>query len=177
MLKTRQLEEDDFALALVLSDPIMFPEFLRSTQDADMRHKENWRDFKYRWYQRDLLTDQNAYIVLTGGRSIGKCMIGNDRILTEVGYKSHTDLRRKAHKVWSINEHGDLELRRALAFENGYKRVWRVITEYDDTLTCTNLHPIFCESGYKFAPFLSFRSKNTSRSFLSTIANLLHCEH
>ena len=151
MLKTRQLEEDDFALALVLSDPIMFPEFLRSTQDADMRHKENWRDFKYRWYQRDLLTDQNAYIVLTGGRSIGKCMIGNDRILTEVGYKSHTDLRRKAHKVWSINEHGDLELRRALAFENGYKRVWRVITEYDDTLTCTNLHPIFCESGYKFA--------------------------
>ena len=66
MIKLKQLEEDDLALAFILSDPILFGQFMRSTADGDMQNKASWEEFVYRHYQKDLMTDRNHFIVLTG---------------------------------------------------------------------------------------------------------------
>jgi hypothetical protein len=70
----RRLEEDELALLEVWEDPIWFAEFLRSTADGSLQ-REEWpkRPFKYRWYQRDLITDKSPYISLAAGRAVGKC--------------------------------------------------------------------------------------------------------
>ena len=78
-----KLTDDELALIEVLEDPVWFAEFMRSTRDASGT-KSSWpkKDFAYRWYQRDLMTDRNEYIVLTGGRAIGKCQPRNARLYT-----------------------------------------------------------------------------------------------
>lgn len=150
MLKVKELDQSDFALAFILQDEILFPEFLRSTKDGDMQYKAFWEPFKYRWYQKDLLTDKNHYIILTGGRSIGKCMLSSDRLLTDKGYITHGEAKKSPFKAYSIDKEGNLELEIGYCTENGLKSVYRLSTAYD-TIHCTDLHPVFTQNGYTFA--------------------------
>ena len=142
MIKLKQLEEDDLALAFILSDPILFGQFMRSTADGDMQNKASWEEFVYRHYQKDLMTDRNHFIVLTGGRSIGKCLLGTDRIYTDRGYKRHMELEGKPFKAWSINAEGSLELKRGYSTFNGLRSSIYIETALDQNITGTHYHPV-----------------------------------
>lgn len=146
----KKLDDNDLDLAFILQDPILFPEFLRSTKDASV-DRSLWpkEQFKYRSYQRDLLTDQNQYIAILGGRSIGKCQVSVDKVYTEKGYLPHSQLFSKRFRVWSVNKDKELELKRAMCVRNGKKNVIQLTTQSGYAITATYNHPVWTQHGYK----------------------------
>lgn len=151
MTLVRRLDDDELALLEVVEDPVWFAEFLRSTNDGSMQ-KEEWpkRSFKYRWYQRDLITDQTPYISLVGGRAIGKCHPPSSRIYTTKGYRSIEELRHlDSFAVYARDERTNkLVHRRAFCFDNGKRSTFEIITESNQSMIATDNHPILTPRGY-----------------------------
>ena len=142
------LDREDLALALILQDPILCMEFLRTTKDGS-EDKTLWKDFKYRGYQKDIISDTNENISVTGGRSIGKCQIGLDRIYTDKGYKPLYTLKNKSFKVWAWDEEKNILIKRyALCEENGDRRYYAITTEDGQTINVTDYHPIWTNNGW-----------------------------
>lgn len=155
MLRTKP-DSADMALCMILHDPILFGEFMRNTGDAN-EDKDTWpkQRFKYRWYQKDLLTDTNEYISLIGGRAIGKCARATDKILTTKGYIPHSQLSKKQFVAWSFDEHNNLVKKRAVCLPAGKKRLRQIITESGYTLRLSWNHPVLTPQGFKFTRHLT----------------------
>lgn len=150
MLK-QKIDDDDIALALILADPILMPEFLRNTRDGN-KNRELWpkKVFKYRGYQRDLLSDKSPYISLIGGRAIGKCQVYHDNIYTDIGYQRIGDLFNKSFMVHAWDEKAeDFTMRRARCYRNGRRTCKRLRTESGNMITITNEHPLLTNNGWK----------------------------
>src|SRR5258706_1224539 len=139
-----------------MEDPIWLGEFLHSTNNASP-DSEEWltEPFKYRWYQRDLLSDQNEFISLVAGRSVGKCSPDSARIYTyPYGYVSIRDLLMYKSRistyfiVYAINENQQLVQRRAYLENNGSEVVFEVRTAAGHTFEGTINHPILTPTGY-----------------------------
>src|SRR3954462_3751532 len=109
MALKRKLDAQDYAVLELIEDPIWFGEFMRSSSDGSMR-KYEWpkHPFRYTWYQRDILTDQNEYIVLCAGRSVGKCSPYYATVYTyEDGYQTIGQLKnKKAFSVYALDQAG-----------------------------------------------------------------------
>ena len=112
----KKIEEPELALLEIIEDPIWLNEFLRSTNNGDM-NKNNWPsdEFKHRPYQKEILTDQNKHIVITGGRSIGKCQPLNSKIYTIDGFKSIRQLEQKGSFItYAYTTEGKFRQRRGV---------------------------------------------------------------
>lgn len=152
MALRRKLTADDYAVLEIVEDPIWMGEFLRSTSDGSIR-KYDWpkQPFRYTWYQRDILTDQNEYIVLCAGRAIGKCSPYYAKVYTyEYGYQTIGQLRKKqSFSVYALDATGMFVQRRARIEENGTKLIYRVATANGLTFDGTDNHPLLTPAGYK----------------------------
>lgn len=149
-LKTKRLDPEEEALAVIMTDPVLFAEFMRSTKDGSM-NPELWTNFKYRWYQKDIITDKSPFISAIGGRAIGKCLSADDRLYTNEGYRRHSDVIKQKILVWAKNEQDTFELRRAYVTPNGKKFTYYIRTQSNYDFSCTKNHPIYTLDGYKFA--------------------------
>jgi hypothetical protein len=159
MALQRQLTEEEWAIISIFTDPILLGEYCRNTNDgSDV--KEEWPkvNFKYRWYQKDLLTDKNEYVSLIAGRSVGKCNPITSRVYVyPYGYLSLMDLLRELKEssdllpIYTVDKNNKLTTRRMVIDKNGYKQVLRIKTSRGHTLDCTLNHPIFTPTGYKNA--------------------------
>lgn len=152
MALKRKLDREELAMLEVIEDPVWFGEFMRNTSDGSMEKRE-WpkKKFAYSWYQRDLLTDKNEYIVLVAGRSVGKCSPYYSKIYTyEHGYQTIGSLRNKsAFSVYALNSQGAFVQRRARIAQNGKRDIYRVTTESGIEFDGTANHPILTPAGYK----------------------------
>jgi len=114
--------------------------------------KESWpKPFKYRWYQKDLLTDKSKNIILTAGRAVGKCNPMFSRIYTNKGYTSIAAIIKSGDPyfvVYALNNENKLVQRRATFEKNGMAKVLRVETESGFTFDGTVNHPILTPNGY-----------------------------
>jgi hypothetical protein len=155
MLRTKP-DSLDIMLSLILHDPILFGEFMRNTADGN-KDSALWpkRTFKYRHYQKDLLTDTNEYISLVGGRAIGKCATGRQKLLTINGYQTHVSLLGKQFIVWSFDEQKNLVKRRAACFFNGHRCVIEIKTQTGYTIEVTEEHPLCTLEGMKPASLIT----------------------
>lgn len=145
------LDREDIALGIILDDPVLCMEFLRSTKDGS-EDKSLWEDFKYRHYQRDILTDKNPNVSITGGRSIGKCQVCGDRVYTTEGYKKISQLVDKVFRVWAWDEKTDTYImRRATCSYDRKTTIYKLTTEHGDHISCSTNHPIWTDKGWKFA--------------------------
>lgn len=146
-----KLTDAELALVEVLEDPIFFSEFMRTTRDASPV-KSVWpkSDFKYRWYQRDLITDKSEYIVLTGGRAVGKCQPASSKIYTTKGYLSINKILKAGGvcEVWAQDSMGNLNPRRAVIVKDKLTSVYEVTTETGYKIKGTANHPVLTERGY-----------------------------
>lgn len=180
----RKLSAEELDFLEVLQDPIWLGEFLRSTADfsgnEDTRNEAAKNPWNYRWYQKDLLTDQNEFILLRGGRSIGKCHPLSSRIYTyPYGYMYIVDLIRtykdKYFLLPTVNEKGEWVQRRAIIEKDGYVAPLRIITESGNKLDVTKNHPIMTPKGWVHADKLqvsdtvavatNLPSENTNNAF------------
>ena len=143
-----KLTENDLALIEVIEDPIWFGEFMRETNDGSSE-KEQHRPFKYRWYQRDILTDRSKRIVVVGGRSVGKCSPGFERVYTDKGYETLENLYNKTPffnvYTWTGSKY---VIRRAFVDVNGVEQVYRVTTKSGKSFHGTKNHPMLTQDGY-----------------------------
>lgn len=149
MIKTK-LDYDDLCLLEVIEDPIFCAEFLRTTRDASP-NKSVWltKPFEYRWYQRDIITDRSEYVVLTGGRSIGKCQPRNARIYTDHGYRSvNVLIRKKCFSVYCVDDNGNVVKRRAVMAFDKYATVYKLRTKSGYEIFASGNHPIHTDRGY-----------------------------
>lgn len=151
MLKEK-LDDNDFALVDVLEDPIFMAEFLRSTRDGSV-NKQLWpsKEFEYRHYQRQLISDQTDKIVLVGGRAIGKCQPVQSKIYTVDGYEKIYYLRKKGQAVLEVycqDEKGNYTTRRAVLQKDQWTKTYRVTTQSGYTILGTANHPILTPDGY-----------------------------
>ena len=171
MLKQR-IDEKDVALAYILQDPILCVEFLRNTNDLS-ENRDTWskRTFKYRPYQRDLLTDRSPFVSVVGGRAIGKCLISSDRVYTTQGYKAIKHLVGKHFYVWSYQE-DELIATRAMCFENGYKAVITIETQSGYALTGTFNHPVLTNNGWKLLEDIQINDRVAVLTKLPHVQNI-----
>ena len=149
MIKER-LDEGDLALVEVLEDPIYFAEMMRTTRDFAPL-KEVWpkEEFIYRWYQRDLITDQTEHIALTGGRAVGKCQPVGSRVYTVDGYKSIYTLRQiGVFEVYCEDDEKKFVRRRARIVKDENKQTYKVTTKTGYEVVGTDNHPILTQRGY-----------------------------
>lgn len=151
----RKLSDDELALVEIMTDPVWCGEFLRST--GDLSFPDNARDFAYRWYQRDLLTDTSTHISLCGGRAIGKCSPASARIYTyPYGYMSirrlvvNAGLNKADYFVVYALDHKTKQLvqRKAKITYNGKEPVYRITTSSGHVFEGTDNHPVLTLSGY-----------------------------
>lgn len=155
MALTRNLSSEELNLLELIEDPIWLGEFLRSTRDGSI-NKEEWpKPFEYRWYQRDLLTDYNEFIILTAGRAVGKCQPRAARVYTpEFGYITVSELivhqkRRGFVSVWAIDpKTQQLVQKRAIISPNGVKETYLLTTDSGYEIEATDNHPILTPNGY-----------------------------
>jgi hypothetical protein len=163
MALQEQLSAADLALLELVEDEIWFGEFMRCTRDGSVKQDE-WptRPFEYRWYQKDLLTDQNEFIVLTAGRAVGKCHPVSSRILTvDEGYRQVGDLlqtqkRTKHFQVWSLDpKTRELVQRRAFLTPDKVTDVYLLRTECGYEVRATGNHPVLTPRGYVMVQDLS----------------------
>ncbi|GIV86317.1 MAG: hypothetical protein KatS3mg054_0346 [Chloroflexus sp.] len=161
MALQQKLTDGDKALLEILSDPVWFGEFMRSTRDGQMR-KQLWpaKPFTYRWYQKDVLTLQpsaNPRLILRGGRAIGKCQPETTRILTTDGWKTIGDLvqahrRNKSRGVlvelYAMNEQGALVRSPAYVAYDGDHVVYEIVTKSGYRTRATRDHPFLTPQGY-----------------------------
>jgi hypothetical protein len=146
----RKLDDGDWALLEVIEDPVWCGEFLRSTGDCEL-DKALWPEhkFKYRDYQRQVLTDQTEFIVYTGGRAIGKCQPAGSRVYTTEGYQKISELIKKRYfVVYCLDKYGHLEKRRAICVNDQQKPCYTIITEDGHSVVGTDNHPILTPHGY-----------------------------
>jgi len=68
MKEKTTLGDGDLAVLEILDDPVLFSEFIRST-DEEIEQGEGWH---YDNYQRKMLTDSSSYISIATGRTTGK---------------------------------------------------------------------------------------------------------
>lgn len=146
-----KITDAELALVEVLEDPIFFSEFMRSTRDASPI-KSLWpRDeFKYRWYQRDLITDKSEYIALTGGRAVGKCQPASAKVYTTKGYLSINKILKAGGvcELWAQDTHGNFSPRRAVVVKDKHTGVYEVTTKSGHKIRGTGNHPILTDRGY-----------------------------
>lgn len=146
-----RLTEAELALVEVLEDPIFFSEFMRSTRDASPI-KSMWprEEFKYRWYQRDLITDKSEYVVLTGGRAVGKCQPANAKVYTTKGYLSISKILKAGGvcELWAQDSNGNLNPRRAVVVRDKTTSVYEVTTRTGHKIKGTGNHPVLTDRGY-----------------------------
>lgn len=155
MALKKRISDEEVSVLEVLEDPIWFGEFLRSTADAAM-NKEEWptSPFKYRWYQKDILSDKNEYIVVRGGRAIGKCSPGISRIYTHpFGYVDIKDYLKspdvlKNTVIYSLDEDDRIVHRPATITPNEIEHVYTVKTRSGYSFIGNKEHPIRTPKGY-----------------------------
>lgn len=150
MALKERLSDEDFALIEVLEDPVWSGEFLRSTSGGEI-NKELWpkQEFKYRWYQKDLLTDRSPFICAIAGRAVGKCQPTSESIYTDKGYKKIYDLAPlDSFLCYAMNAQGELQLKRAKAYPDVRTSVYEIETESGRTVRATGIHPILTPSGW-----------------------------
>lgn len=147
----RKVDADDLAVLMLIEDPVWLAEFLRTTNYGDT-NRANWRkngQFKLRPYQRELITDQTRNIVVTGGRSIGKCQPASARVYTTQGYVPIHQLRRQPSFVtYGITPEHELIMRRATITKDQIKHVYTLRTASGHTLDGTAVHPVLTPGGY-----------------------------
>jgi hypothetical protein len=153
MALQKKIEEAELALLEVIEDPVWLSEFLRSTNQGDM-NKNNWPadEFKHRPYQKEILTDQNKHLVITGGRSIGKCQPPSARVYTTEGYKTISQLLRlkgKSFMAYAYGVDGQFRPRRAVVTKDKWKKVMTLTLPNGMKLSCTDNHPILTTEGFK----------------------------
>lgn len=151
MALKERLTDAELDLVEVLEDPVFFSEFMRSTRDASPL-KSMWpaQEFKYRSYQKDLITDKNEYIVLTGGRAVGKCQPASSKVYTTKGYKTIYKLFKDGgtFEVWARNRFGNFVTRRAAIVRDKRTDVYEVTTVTGHKIKGTLNHPILTPTGY-----------------------------
>lgn len=143
------LTEYDLNLLEIFEDPVWFGEFMRETNDGSSE-EEQYRPFNYRWYQKDLLTDRSEKIVVVGGRSVGKCSPGYERIYTDRGYERLDKIFRERpyFSVYSWTGEG-FALKRGFVTKNPEKEeVFRVTTKSGRMFHGTAEHPMLTPDGY-----------------------------
>lgn len=156
MALKRLLTEQELSLLEIFEDPVYLGEFLRNTADGSPRPEEWTRkqEFKYRWYQKDLLTDQNSNIVIRGGRAIGKCHPAESRVYTvEWGYVPCGDLLTfsntfKSFSVYAFDENMKLTRRRAIITEDARQSSIQIRTKQGHELRVTSEHPVYTDRGF-----------------------------
>ncbi len=168
-----KLSDHEYALLEVLEDPVWLNEFLRSTNYGDM-NRNNWpaEEFEFRPYQKEILTDQSAHIVVTGGRAIGKCQPAHARIYTTEGYQSITQLLKKPSFIayaYSEEQQAFVQ-RRAYLRRDKWKRCYEISTRTTNPLIATDLHPVLTPRGYVLAGHLRVGD-------LVAVANKLPTDH
>lgn len=156
MALQKQLSEEEWAILEIMTDPILLGEYCRNTLDGSP-FQEEWpkQGFKYRWYQRDLLSDQSEFISLVAGRSVGKCSPISARIYVyPYGYVTISDLFKLKKKglltsIYTVDDKNHWTQKR-LSFEfNGYKDVFKITTECGHIFYGTDNHPILTPAGYR----------------------------
>jgi hypothetical protein len=155
MALQKKIEDAEIALLELIEDPVWFSEFLRSTNQGDM-NKNNWPsdEFKHRPYQKEILTDQNKHIVITGGRSIGKCQPLSARVFTTEGYKTIGQLLKlkgKSFMAYAYGTDGKFRPRRAVVTRDKWKKLIKLYLPNNIELECTENHPILTTDGFKLA--------------------------
>lgn len=155
MTLQKRLDSDELAMLEIIEDPVWLGEFLRSTSDFALNEDERNRrkPFNYRWYQKDLLTDQSPYISIRGGRSIGKCHGRTARIYTyPEGYMLIRDLISKYGEnpfmVPALAPNGSWEIRRAYIRKNVYDTPNHITTESGFRIDVTDNHPVLTPRGW-----------------------------
>lgn len=155
MALQKKLDDSELALLEIIEDPVWLSEFLRSTNQGDM-NKSNWPsdEFKHRPYQKEILTDQNKHIVITGGRSIGKCQAATAKIFTNEGFKTINELLKRNGKsflTYAYGTDGKFKLRRAVISKDKFSKLYRFHTPSGNSVECTANHPILTPSGFVVA--------------------------
>lgn len=155
----RKLEEEEWDVLSIITDPILLGEFLRNTADGSPL-KEEWPKlrFKYRWYQRDLLTDKTDFISLIAGRAVGKCNPMHSRLYTHpYGYLTINEMLHFRAPIYGHgpltlitidNETKQLTQKRFKITKNGRAETFVVTTASGHTFRGTANHPILTQRGY-----------------------------
>lgn len=71
------LSEGDLAVLEIIEDPVLFGEFIRTT-DEEMERGAGWH---YDYYQRKMLVDSSPYISIATGRTTGKTATMETKII------------------------------------------------------------------------------------------------
>lgn len=145
-----KLDVGDMALLEVIEDPVWCAEFMRTSRDMSPNKKHWMREpFSYRSYQKDLITDRSEYIVLSGGRAIGKCQPRNARIYTDHGYQAIGDLMLKpCFSVYCVDDEGVIQKKRAVVAYDKHTKVYKVTTRSGYEMYASDNHPIHTPKGY-----------------------------
>ncbi len=142
---------EDLELLMVLTDPILLTEFLNNTNFGDT-NKNNWRrgePFKLRPYQKEIITDKSRSIVVTGGRSIGKCQPESARIFTTEGYKSIRELKDLPYfTTYGVAKDYEIKQRRAVILPDKMKEIYTIKTASGNIISGTDVHPLLTKNGY-----------------------------
>lgn len=171
MALQKKIDDSELALLEIIEDPVWFSEFLRSTNNGDM-NKNNWSsdEFKHRPYQREILTDQNKHIVITGGRSIGKCQPTSSTVYTTEGFKTIGELLRKDSFVtYAYATDGKFKQRRATITKDKWTKLHKFKTTTQE-LECTYNHPVLTPRGFVLAGDLKIGD-------LVAVTNILPTDH
>jgi hypothetical protein len=155
MALQKKIDDTELALLEVIEDPVWLSEFLRSTNNGDM-NKNNWpaEEFTHRPYQKEILTDQNKHIVITGGRSIGKCQPASSKIYTAEGFKTISTLLHlngKGFLTYAYDTSGNWKQRRAVITKDKWTKVHKFETSSGLEVECTYNHPILTTNGFVVA--------------------------
>ena len=174
MALQKKLDDAELSLLEVFEDPVWLSEFLRSTNNGDM-NKNNWPadEFAHRPYQKEILTDQSKHIVITGGRSIGKCQAQTARIYTTNGFKTISELLKKKGRsflTYAYTTDGKFKQRRAVITKDKWTKVHRYFTSSGHSVECTYNHPIFTPNGFVVAGDLKIGD-------LIAVTNILPTDH
>lgn len=152
MALKERISEEDLALLEVIEDPIWCGEFLRQTANGEM-NRELWPKgdpFKYRWYQKDILSDTSPYISICAGRAVGKCSPATERVYTTEGYKTIRELLElPSFNTFALDDKGELVIRRAKAYPDKESPVYAVETESGKRVETTLKHPYLTREGWK----------------------------
>lgn len=148
---TEKLDDDELALLEVIEDPVFFSEFLRTTNGGEIDKKLHSKDpWNSRWYQKDLMTDRTKHIVLTGGRSIGKCQPATAKVYTANGYQTIRELLpQHSFPVYALDENKQLVIRRGKVYHDKVDALYRVETESGQRIETTLAHPYLTPEGWR----------------------------
>ncbi len=137
---------------MVITDPILLTEFLNTTNYGDP-NKNNWKKgepFKLRPYQREIITDKTRNLVITGGRSIGKCQPRGSKVFTTEGYLSMQALeKRTSFSIYAVDTNNKITMRRAVVRKDLKKPLYTLKTESGHVIRGTDVHPLLTKEGYR----------------------------